>query len=309
MKLTVLAVSILNGLFALLSPQSAAAFVLAILALYVVYGIMRSVGKQLDPLNDVPNALRVSFAAMAPLLALAIPLPFGIALAVLSFAAALMLNDEYQRRTFDSIRKRRAGGSVALLGIDGSGKSTHAAELEEWFRGRGYYCTLVPFHRYLFVDKLGRRKRAGNPSALGQRGNPLRPLLSVLDNIILYVITSFGRGLEGRIVLYDRYIWSTYVKYEALRYPVRPLRWLYTLPRPRYAVILDITVDKSLAVIQSRPAHIRYQHQVLGDERDEYIKIAKKTGFPLVDASRASGIVQGEIERKLASVFPIVGGE
>lgn len=309
MKLTVVAVSVLIAIVAVLSPHFVTAFVLATFALYLAYGILRSATEQLDPLNDVPNALRVLFAGMAPLLALAIPQPFGIASAALSFLTALLLNDEYQRRVVDSIRKQRFGGSVALLGIDGSGKSTHAAVLEEWFRGRGYHCSRVPFHRYLFVDMLGRRKRAGRPSALSRGGNPLRPLLSALDNMILFMMTSFGRGLEGRVVLYDRYIWSTYVKYEALGYPVRPLRWLYMLPQPKYAVILDITVEKSLAVIRSRPDHIRYQRKVLGEERDEYIKIAKKTRFPLVDASRDPAVVQGEIERRLASVFPVAGGE
>jgi len=308
MKLTVVVVSIVDGALVLFFPPLAFLVVLASFVLYLALGISRSTAKRLDPLNDLPNAFRVLFAAAAPSLALALPQPFGVASAVLSFLTALMLNDEYQRRAVDSIWRRRVGGSVALLGIDGSGKSTHAAELERWFRRRGYYCTRVPFHRYLFVERLGRTKQFETPQGSRRGGNPLRPLLSAIDNLILYVITSFGRGLEGRVVIYDRYIWSTYVKYEALGYPVRPLRWLYMVPKPRYALVLDVPVDKSLAVIQTRPDHIRYQREVLGVERNEYIKIAEKTRFPLVDASRDPAVVQGEIERKLAAVFPIAGG-
>jgi len=291
-----------------LSPSVAPAAVLAIFAIYLAVGILRSSMKRIDPLNDTPNALRVLFAGVSPLLSVAIPQPFGAASAVFLLLGALLLNDEYQRRAADSVRRRRVGGSVALLGIDGSGKSTHATELETWFRERGYHCTRVPFHRYLFVEGFGRRGRSARSGSPRKGGNPLRPLLSAIDNFLLLLITSFGRGLEGRVVLYDRYIWSTYVKYAALGYPVRPLRWLYMLPRPKFAVVLDIPIDKSLAVIRSRPDHIRYQHNVLGAERDEYVRIAKSKGFPLVDATRDKASVEVEIEDRLSGVFPVRRG-
>ncbi len=304
MKVTAVLVFLLNLALLPLSQDFAPVFVVASFVLYLVFGLVRSAARRLDVLNDVPNAFRVLLAAASPLLGLSLPQPFGAAAAVLSLAGSLFLNDEYQRRTVDSVRRRRSGGSVALLGIDGSGKSTHAAELESWFKARGYYCTRVPFHRYLFADLRARRRQSAGSSGVRKGGNPLRPFLSAIDNIILYALTSFGRGLEGRVVLYDRYIWSTYVKYEALGYPVRPLRWLYMLPKPKFAVVLDVTVEKSLGVILGRPDHIRYRRDVLSAEREEYVSIAKGRNFPLIDASRDRALVQGEIERRLAEVFP-----
>ena len=304
MKITAALVAVLNAALLLLFHAYAPLFVFASFALYLVYGVARSASKRIDLLNDVPNAFRVLLAAASPVLAVAVPQPFGTAAAVISFGAALLLNDEYQRRTLDSLRKGRSGGSIALLGIDGSGKSTHAEELEGWFRARGYYCTRIPFHRYLFVERLARGRRASGTSGERRGGNPMRPLLSAVDNIILYLLTSFGRGLEGRVVLYDRYIWSTYVKYEALGYPVRPIRWLYMLPRPKFALVLDVSVEKSLGVIMGRPDHIRYRSEVLRVERDEYVGIAETHHLPLIDASRDRVIVQRELERRLAAAFP-----
>lgn len=308
MKIAATLVFLLSSAVVLLYPLYGPLFVAASFAIYLVFGIARSAARRLDPLNDVPNAFRVLLAAASPFLAQALLQPFGAGAAFLTFGASLFLNDEYQRRTLDSVRKGRSGGSVALLGIDGSGKSTHAQELQGWFRGRGYYCTRVPFHRYLFVERLARGGRSSGTSGERRGGNPFRPLISAIDNILLYLLTSFGRGLEGRVVLYDRYIWSTYIKYEALGYPVRPLRWLYMLPRPKFAMVLDVSVEKSLGVIHERPDHVRYRGNVLAAERKEYLGIASRFRLPLIDASGDRVRVQQELEAKLAVVFPNRGG-
>ena len=306
MKLTLVGVALVTGVLLLLSRPLAFIFAATFVVAFLAYGIARSRSNKLNPLNDVPNAFRALLAVSGTLLFFDGGRDFvTISAGVLLFAASILLNDEYQRRTLDSITKRRRGGSVALLGIDGSGKSTHSEALEAWFRSRGYYCTRIAFHRYLFVDAFSKGRRKSRDSA-GVRGggNPLRPLLSAVDNLALCLFTSFGRGIEGRVVLYDRYIWSTYVKYRALGYPVGVARLLYFLPRPRCALVLDIPVERSLDVIDSRADHIRYRRNVLSEERSEYLSIAKRTGFPVVDATREYDPVQQEIESLLAPMFP-----
>lgn len=309
MKLTAVVAALATGVFARILPDLAIPFVAGLALTFLVFGISRSVSAKLSPLNDVPNAVRVLMASLSGLL-FALGTSFiQLSAAALLFAGSLLLNDEYQRRAADSFIAGKRGGTVALLGIDGSGKSTHSEALEDWFRLRGYYCTKVPFHRYLFVEKLASARNVTKLSS-GARGggNPLRPFLSVFDNLTLHVLSSFGRGIEGRVVLYDRYIWSTYVKYQALGYPVQPLRWLYMLPRPRAAVFLDVPVEKSLGVIDSRPDHIRYRREVLTEERKEYLSIARETGFPVIDATREFLTVQRDIEAVLAGAFPVRTG-
>jgi thymidylate kinase len=80
------------------------------------------------------------------------------------------------------------------------------------------------------------------------------------------------------------------------------------LPRPKSALVLDVSAEKSLGVILGRPDHIRYRGEVLRAERDEYASIARSFSLPLIDASRDRAVVQRELERRLAPVFPIRGG-
>jgi thymidylate kinase len=309
MKITVVLAAAASFAVSSLSTEYGPLFALALSIAFASYGIWRSRTRRLDPLNDLPNAIRVAFGSFGGYI-LSHPTGFGvIILGMFSISSGVFLNDEYQRRTLDSLRRGRKGGSVALLGIDGSGKSTHSAKLVEWFVARGYFGALVPFHRYLFVDLLSRRRNSLPERGKRGSGNPLRPFLSLLDNLILYLGTSLGSGVEGRVVVYDRYIWSTYVKYAALLYPVKPIRFLYMLPRPKFAIVLDIPVEKSLRVIRARPDHIRYQREVLSQEREEYLRIAREGRYPIIDSTEDFETVQRKIEASLSHVFPRDFGE
>jgi len=306
MKLNAFVVAVLTLVVSTAFPPLALPWILLLVLAYAAYGVLRSASGKLDYLNDLPNAVRVALAAVGGSL-IGAPLNFilpssGIFFVVLS----LYLNDEYQRRALSSLTEGKRGGSVALLGIDGSGKSTHAAFLEKWFLSRGYDCTVVPFHRYLFVERLTRKGGERAPAEGERGGNPLRPLLSLADNILLNLITSLGVGLEGRVVIYDRYIWSTYVKYRSLGYPVEPLSALYMLPRPNLAFVLDVPVTRSMEIIRGRGSHIRYASEVLTEEKEEYLRIAASRGYPVIDSTRSFETVQEELEGRLESVFPTV---
>jgi len=302
--------------FSVLLPRLLVAPFLAVVV-FGIYGVARSAASHIDPLNDVPNAFRALLAAIGGYLITLDRVFIFPSLGIIFFCAALFLNDEYQRRTLDSVGRGRKGGSVALLGIDGSGKSSHAAVCGDWLRERGYLVTSMPFHRYLFVERLARistSARGGSSPVRGPAGrrsgrNPIRPVLSLADNLILQLWSSIGSRAEGRVVIYDRFIWSTFIKYEALGYPVRPLSFLYLLPRPRTAIILDVPVDKSLNVIDGRGAsHIHYPRGVLETERTRYLSIARRHGYPIIDATEAFDSVQLKIEQHLSALFPQVRG-
>jgi dTMP kinase len=281
----------------------------AFAVLFGLYGVTRSASRRLNPMNDVPNTFRVFLASLGGFLLTlyhSFVLPsFGIVL----FFGSLYLNDEYQRRALDSLRVGRKGGAVALLGIDGSGKSTHSAKTSAWLEARGYRVKLMPFHKYLFVERLSALSSSGRGAAGGRRRrNPLRPLLSLVDNLILQMASSIGCRLEGTVVIYDRFIWSTYIKYEALGYPVKALAPVYLLPRPYYAIVLDVPVDKSLRVIDERAQHTRYSRTVLEHERERYLEVARTNRYPIIDATASFEDVQSKIEAHLARLFPQVSG-
>ncbi len=307
MKLACIIIAITSYSLATISPYAGALFPLVFSVAFAIYGIMKSARNKVNPLNDAPNAFRVLLAAIGGGMITLTGTFILPSAGVLLIFASLLLNDEFQRRMIDSIRKGRAGGSVALLGIDGSGKSSHASSTRRWLEGRGYRSILIPFHRYLFVETLSAVRSSTRRERTARGGNPLRPLLSLVDNLVLQFLSSFGCRIEGTVVLYDRFIWSTYIKYFALGYPVRALSTFYLSLRPRYAIVLDVPVSKSLKVISSREAHIRYPSSVLEEERQLYIAIAKRRGYPVIDSTRDSKTVQDQIEQHLSRLFPVVG--
>src|SRR5271155_920292 len=282
--------------------------------MFGAYGVAVSFAKRIDPLNDIPNALRVFLASLGGYFVTLTGVFIFPSLGILLLAGGLFLNDEFQRRALDALMKGKKGGSVALLGIDGSGKSSHSTVTGRWLEERGYACTVMPFHRYLFVERLAAMSSAvgsgggsDDKSKFRRGGNPLRPVASLLDNLVLQISSSAGCRVEGRVVIYDRFIWSTYIKYKALGYPVKPISGLYLSPRPTFAVVLNVPVEKSLQVIDERVAHIHYPREVLESEREQYLQIAKRDGYPVIDATAPFEEVQEKIESSLAGIFPRVG--
>src|SRR5437016_4230675 len=128
MKLTVVLVFVAVYAFAIFLPV-VYGFILPIgVALsFGAYGVVKSVRSKIDPINDLPNAFRVLLAGLGGLLLTMIRSFLLPSVAILLLFGAVFLNDEYQRLAIDSIRRGRRGGSVAFLGIDGSGKSSHAS--------------------------------------------------------------------------------------------------------------------------------------------------------------------------------------
>jgi len=284
-------------------------------AAFGAYGIAMSLVNRLDPLNDVPNALRVFLASLGGYFVTLTRTFLLPSAGVILLVGALYLNDEFQRRALSALRAGRKGGTIALLGIDGSGKSSHSMFIARWLEGRGYTCTVMPFHRYLFVERIatissagGSRGGDGKRFRFRRGGNPLRPVASLLDNLVLQLSSSIGCRLEGRVVIYDRFIWSTYIKYKALGYPVKAISALYLSPRPTSALVLNVPVEKSLQVIDERVSHIHYPREILESERREYLRIAERGSYPVIDATAPFAQVQEEIESHLERLFPRTGG-
>jgi len=314
MKLVSLAFFLGALLLSRLVPLAAAFLPFFFGVAFGAYGVAVSLGKHIDPLNDVPNALRVFLASLGGYFMTLTQVFIFPSVGVLLLVSALYLNDEFQRRALYALRTGKRGGSVALLGIDGSGKSSHSEVTGRWLEERGYTCKVMPFHRYLFVERLAAITSAGGSGTrkdgklkFRRGGNPLRPVASLLDNLVLQLSSSVGCRVEGKVVIYDRFIWSTYIKYKALGYPVKPISGLYLAPRPTFALVLNVPVEKSLQVIDERVAHIHYPREVLESERKEYLDIARRHGYPVIDATASFEGVQEEIESHLEGLFPRAG--
>ena len=97
------------------------------------------------------------------------------------------------------------------------------------------------------------------------------------------LLSSYIDVLRGYIVIYDRYIWSTFIKYEALGYPVKPIKKAIMLIRPSRGILLDIPVHESIKRINKRKYHLPYPSHVLMKERLEYLKLAVSLGYPIIN--------------------------
>src|SRR6266513_575335 len=153
MKIVSSAFFFLALLLSLLIPAPGLLLPVFLGAAFGAYGIAKSLVGRLDPLNDAPNALRVFLASLGGVFMTQPQLFIFPSSGIILLMGALYLNDEFQRRALHALRAGRRGGSVAFLGIDGSGKSSHAIVTGKWLEERGYRCSVMPFHRYLFVER------------------------------------------------------------------------------------------------------------------------------------------------------------
>jgi len=259
---------------------------------YTLYGFSKSRRLRVNILNDLPNTFRLTLSFIGGYILTTSLSTDRIFIGLALYACSLILNDEDLRRLYRKLFPR-GGFTIALLGIDGSGKSTHARELTKWLMNEGYKVKLVEFSRYLFVDKLAlklRGQRITKETISGKympRLNLLRmmrPWLSLLDNI-LYLLLSYIDVLRGYIVIYDRYIWSTFIKYEALGYPVKPIKRIVMFIRPNYGILLDVPVHISIRRINERKYHLPYPSSILMKERVEYLKLALNFRYPIINTS------------------------
>jgi len=273
------------------------------LVLFFISTTMLSLRAKLPYYHDFPNVLRMVLTGLGGILFIRSFYVFGFLLFLLS----IMLNDEWQRRAFRKIFPKKRGATIAFLGIDGSGKSTHVKATFHTLKKAGIRAKVVPFNKYIFLDKLAisfRGKRLTSKTIKGTytvKLTPLRairPWLSFVDNLLYYIYTSLYT-LRGYVIIYDRFIWSTFIKYKALGYPVNILLKMSFLIKPTYAIVLDIPAEVSLQKIYSRKYHLRYPLYVLKYERLKYLALAKRFKYPIIDSRKPYSYVQNIIDREV----------
>ena len=278
-------------------------YILFSLLLSIVYmglGVLKAKKLKVHPLNEGPNALRLFLAILGGFILGDVYLTNmllveRVIFAFLLLCISLLLNDEWMRKEIRRIFPKW-GFVLALLGIDGSGKSTYSYFFKKIFEENGFDVEIIRYHKYLFVERLSKLLRQTKREKFDKiryfdsrsfyKGNKmlklLRALLSLVDNILLYLFKVYPKVAKGKIVILDRFIWSTYIKYSALGYPLKFLEPIWFLIKPRYAIIFDIPEDVSIQRVMKRDEPIRYAKEVLRYERNMYSIVAKRYGYPIV---------------------------
>lgn len=285
--------------------------------LYTTYGFRRSIKLGVNIYNDFPNSLRLLLSLIGGFLIIP-PLSLSKTIIGLTlYACSILLNDEYMRKTYRRIFSHR-GFTLVLLGIDGSGKTTYAKLISKLYEEKYHErVKIISFSKYLFVDKFHKENRKLECRDMlrhndilhyfywsGNRVRRLiRLLLSLIDNIFLYLITSI-KTINGYIIIYDRFMWSTCIKYKALGYPMSNcIEKIWFMLRPHYAIILDINGRVSYKRIMNRKYHIPYTPTMLENERKEYLRIAWKYDYPIINTTQPLSITKKQLLKLVMLIY------
>ena len=180
---------------------------------------------------------------------------------------------------------------IAFLGIDGSGKSTISQEFSKYLVEKGYDVKIVPFHKWVFADKLrsvfGRyvdrdRKERNAPYSPKKKSfsSFIKPPIAFIDNVLYYWLNSPKKTKQ--VYIYDRFICATQIKFRALGYHVNWFKFLWWNMKPDFAIIFDVTIEESIKAQIDRNDPYLYTEEQLIREKTLYIAFAKKHNFPIV---------------------------
>jgi dTMP kinase len=211
-------------------------------------------------------------------------------------------------------RIRRKGITIAFLGIDGTGKSTHAEKLSSWLQENKISSIIIPFHKWMFAGILKRRigkyvDSGRNPDTL-RAYTPekyslsalLKPPVALLDNILMFYYSKW-KFKEYDVIIFDRFVCATLIKSKALNYNVDWLRPIWQNIKVDIGLVLNAPIQKSLNEIDDRGNHILYTSEQLGTERKEYLEIARKCSYQVFDTSKPLESTHEDIKKYLGGIL------
>jgi len=212
------------------------------------------------------------------------------------------------------------GAFITFEGIEGSGKSTQMARLEEMLRGRGLDPLVT---REPGGTPLGRTLRAAllAPEAGARARSPLTEALLMVADRHEHMATVIGPALAaGRIVLCDRHADST-LAYQGGGSGVgaSTLRALNAIAvegtQPTLTLLFDLPVELSLARMserldrdRARAGVDRFEAETVAFHarvRQAYLDLAaaEPERIAVIDAARAADDVFGDVRTRVLGVL------
>ena len=194
------------------------------------------------------------------------------------------------------------GKFIAIEGVDGCGKSTHARLLAKWLRSKGYRVVVTDEPTNGPIGRVIKRVLRGElkvPVAA-------EALLFAADRLHHAEQLIVPALRKGKIVITERYYFSS-LAYQAARR--LPAQWIAKLneraPTPDLAVLIDVPAYVALDRIRGArkldtfEKDLKLQRKV----RAIYLQMVKKRKLKLVDGARVASQVQADLRKLVQSVL------
>lgn len=181
------------------------------------------------------------------------------------------------------------GYLFVFCGLDGSGKTTQIALLEEFFRqiNMPAYITKQPTDAVRSSAIFRTYMDSPDHSMYDYRA---LSLLCASDRVQHTNRDIVPKLSQGRVVISDRYFYSCLANLRARGYEKD--RWIYEIssfiPRPDIAFFIDVDVDTAVSRVRSRETEknryidLELQYRL----REQYLDIARENGGIIIDGSQ-----------------------
>ena len=208
---------------------------------------------------------------------------------------------------------------ISFSGLDGSGKSTQIANLQQLLQNRGLHCKRLAFwddvvvlsrYREGFVHKV-----YGSERGIGAPGQPVnrrdknvrkwyltlaRHGLYLLDALHLAMVVAAAKRSGVDAIIMDRYIYDELANLPlanpATRIFVRAVHGI--VPRPNLAYLLDVDPE------QARQRKPEYPLDFLYSCRRSYLRLAQMLGHMTVIPPLDLADAVCEVEKAVEHVWP-----
>lgn len=192
---------------------------------------------------------------------------------------------------------------IVIEGIDGTGKSTQAKRLAEWFHARGREVVLS---REPTDGPWGKKLRE---SATSGRLSPEEELECFLNDRREHVEMTIKPALgEGKVVILDRYYFSTMAYQGARGFDPAEIRRRNEAfaPQPDLLLILDLSVESAHGRIGSRgdTANEFEQRDTLTRCREIFLSLQNEPFARVIDAEPSLNEVSADILAVVTAEFP-----
>lgn len=195
---------------------------------------------------------------------------------------------------------------LALVGVDGAGKSTQARELEQRLRARGARVVRIhPFGRKLLPGRFAAHgSRRSSPRTTHAPAGRARALLALADaselGAYLWLVTT-GCGLASLalgqeiLIVSDRSFDDTVVRHARQG----------ALPKPLLALLRRLVPSADRTVLLTLPPGVAAcrdgEHDLSHYERlgDAYLHAARQRRWFTIDGDRPVAVVAADVERLL----------